>query len=67
VRSTKGNEMNGYLAFFKEKKLEIYAPSLYAAKLKAVAEFKPSKKDSGLVSICLAEVSGKQITHKAEF
>ena len=53
--------MNGYIAFFKGKRLEIRAESLYAAKLKAVETFKPSKKDMGLVSVNLCEIGGKEV------
>ena len=57
----------GYIGFFKGKRVEVYAPSLYAAKEKVLAHFKPSKKDSGLVSVMLAEVDGKEVTHVADF
>jgi hypothetical protein len=40
-----------FIAFFKGKKLELYATSLWDAKQQAIAVFKPSKKDAGLVAI----------------
>jgi hypothetical protein len=56
--------MYGYVAFFKGKRAEIHAASLYAAKVQALAIFKPSKRDSGLVSVTLAErPDGSVVVH----
>ena len=49
--------MNKYIAGFKNGKIEIEADSLYGAKLKAIDHFKPSKKDSGLLWVALADVT----------
>ena len=46
-----------YIAGYKDKKLELYASSLYAAKQAAVVYFKPSKKNSNLLWVELAEES----------
>lgn len=43
-----------YLAGFEGKKVGLYAPSLAAAKQKAIEHFRPSKKKLGLVWVELA-------------
>lgn len=43
-----------YVAFLKGQRIELYAPSLYAAKQKAVEHFRPKKKDMGLLAVELA-------------
>lgn len=43
-----------YLAIFKSRTIGLYASALWPAKQLAVAYFKPSKKDAGLISIELA-------------
>ncbi len=57
--------MNGYIAGFKGRKLEIQAESLYAAKVQALEHFKPSKKDAGLLWVELAERDFFPVTHHA--
>lgn len=54
--------MNGYIAFYKNKKMEVYAESSYAAQMTATVLFKAKK--SSQVTVMLAEKDGKQITHK---
>lgn len=55
--------MNGYIAFYKGKKLEVYAASSYEAQQKAAALFKAKK--SYEVTVMLAEKNGQQVTHIA--
>lgn len=55
--------MNGYVAFYKGKKLEVYAASSYEAQQKAAALFKARK--SYEVTVVLAEKDGQQVTHIA--
>lgn len=43
-----------YIAGFEGKKVGLYAPSLLAAKQKAVEHFRPSKKKAGLIWVELA-------------
>ena len=57
--------MNGYVAFYKLKQIELYAESLYAAKLKAVEEMRVPKSKQHLVSVMLAETDNKPVTHIA--
>jgi hypothetical protein len=59
--------MNGYVAIFKGKQIDIHADSLYLAKLKAIEEFKPSKKMESMVIVMLAEKDGKQVIHSPDF
>lgn len=55
--------MNGYICFFKGKRIEIYADTLYQAKQKAVEQFKAGKNNKHMISVNLAEVNGEQVTH----
>ena len=55
--------MNGYVCFYDDKRWECYASSMFAAKEKAVAHFKPPKSKRHMVSVVLAEKDGKQVVH----
>lgn len=57
----------GYVCFFKNERHEIYAKSLWDAKQKAIAFFKPKRKDEHMVSVILAEKDGKPVTHVPDF
>jgi hypothetical protein len=54
--------VNGYKAFFSGKETDVYAESLYAAKLKALDHFKPRKSQEHMVSVVLCEKDGKQVS-----
>jgi len=57
--------MNGYIAFYKDKKIEVYANSSYEAQKEAAAQLAvhPSKRYT--VTVVLAEKNGEQVTHTA--
>jgi len=55
--------MNGYLAFYNGKQIEVLATSSYAAQTEAARVFKVSSKNQYKVTVALAEVNGEQITH----
>jgi len=57
--------MNGYIAFYKGKKIEVHAETSYKAQIKAATIFKAKK--SYDVTVVLAEKAGQQITHVADF
>ena len=57
--------MNGYVAFYKGKRIEILAETSYAAQLLAAKEFKAKK--SYEVNVALAEINGNQVTCVADF
>jgi hypothetical protein len=57
--------MNGYIAFYKDRQLEVYAPTSYDAQLKAAALFRAKK--SYDVTVVLCELNGKQVEHTADF
>ena len=57
--------MNGYVCFFKGKRIEVYADTSYQAQQKAAAIFKAKKAYE--VSVTLAELNGEQVTHRADF
>ena len=56
---------NGYIAFYKGKKMEVYADSSFQAREKAAKSFKARK--SYDVNVVLAEKDGKQVTHYGSF
>lgn len=53
--------MNGYIAFYKDKKIEVYANTSYEARQKAAAIFKAKK--SYQVDVHLCELGGKEVIH----
>ena len=53
--------MNGYIALYKGKKLEIMADTSYHAQLKAAVLFRARK--SYEVTVVLCEKDGVQVTH----
>lgn len=55
--------MNGYIAFFNSKQIEIYASSLYEAKQKAIQQLKVPKSKQGLLAVVLAEKGGEVVVH----
>ena len=55
--NTKTEGDKGFVAGYAGKKIGVYAENLYAAKQKAIAHFKPTKKNMGLLWITLAEDS----------
>jgi len=57
--------MNGYIAFWRKKKLEIFAESSYQASKKAARLF--GAKKSHEVTVVLAEKDGEQVTHLSLF
>ncbi len=59
----KGNQMNGYVCFYKGKRLEVYADTSLQAQDKAAKEFKARK--SYDVTVVLAEKDEEQVTHTA--
>jgi hypothetical protein len=54
--------MNGYVCFYKGKRIEVYADTSYAAQQKAAAMLKAKK--SYEVTVVLAEKSGQQVIHE---
>jgi hypothetical protein len=54
--------MYGYIALYGEKRWELHAGSLYAAKQAAVEHFKPPKSKRHLVTVHLAEIDGETVT-----
>lgn len=63
VTEAEDSKENGYVAFYKGKRKEVYATSSYEAQKKAAKEF--GAKKSWEVSVTLAEKNGKQVTHVA--
>lgn len=57
--------MNGYIALFNGKRIEVYADTSYQALLKAREIFKPAKSKRHLVSVTLAEKDGEPVIHTA--
>jgi hypothetical protein len=59
--------MNGYLAFYKGKKKEVYAATSYEAQTLAAKLFKVKEKKQHEVTVVLCEKDGKQVIHKPNF
>ena len=57
--------MNGYIASYKGKRIELYADSAYQAQRKAAEVFKAKKTYE--VEVYLAEVNGATVEHTASF
>ncbi len=55
--------MNGYVAFYKGKRVEIFEETLYRAKLQAQKELKVSDSQAWKIAIVLAEKDGELTTH----
>ena len=53
--------VNGYIAFYRGKQIEVYANTTYEAQSKAAAMFKARK--SHEVTVMLAERDGQQVVH----
>lgn len=51
----------GYVAFYKGKRIEVYAESSYKAQLAAAEKFKAKK--AWEVAVVLAEKEGEPVTH----
>jgi len=57
--------MNGYIAFYKNKRTEVYGNTPFEAHQKAVAFFKAKKANE--VNVMIAEKDGKPVVHVADF
>jgi hypothetical protein len=55
------DKMNGYIALYKNKRIELEAETAYAAQQKAAEIFKTKK--GWEIAIVLAEVNGETVTH----
>jgi hypothetical protein len=54
--------MNGYVCFYKGKRVEVYADTSFQAQEKAAAMLKIKK--SYEITVVLAEKSGQQVIHE---
>lgn len=59
--------MNGYIAFYNQRRIEIYAASLFEAKQLAVTQFKAPKSKQHMIAVMLAEIEGKPVVHTPDF
>ncbi len=57
--------MNGYIAFYKGKKIEVRAETSYRAQREAAEQFKARRASD--VTVVLAEKDGKPVTHTPDF
>lgn len=55
--------MNGYIAFYRGKQIEVRAATSYEAQQKAAQQFKAKK--SYEVTVVLCEKDGQQVVHVA--
>ena len=54
-------QTNGYIAFYRGKQIEVYAPTSYEAQQLAAKQLKAKK--SYEVTVMLAEKDGQQVVH----
>lgn len=57
--------MNGYIALFLGKRIEVWADTSYEAQKKAIDEFRPAKSKRHLVTVHLAQQGGQDVVHVA--
>ncbi|WP_194727412.1 hypothetical protein [Noviherbaspirillum malthae] len=57
--------MNGYIAFYRGRQIEVTAATSFEAQTKAAAEFKAKK--SYEVTVMLCEKEGEQVVHAPMF
>ena len=57
--------LNGYIAFYRNKRAEVYAASTYEAQRKAAEVFRARKAYE--VTVVLAEKDGRPVIHRADF
>ncbi len=55
--------LNGYLAFYKRSKIEVYARDSYAAQIEAAKKLGVSKARQHHINVILCEKEGKQVVH----
>lgn len=57
--------MNGYVAFYNQRRIEVYADTSYEAQQKAAEQLKVPPRRRHQVTVCLAEKNGEQVVHRA--
>lgn len=55
--------MNGYVCFYNNERIEVYAETSYKAQLKAAEVLKVKPKKRYMISVVLAEKDGEEVTH----
>jgi hypothetical protein len=55
--------VNQYKVFFNSRNIEVYAYTLYGAKLMGIEHFKPRKSQQHMVHAHLIERDGQPVTH----
>lgn len=60
------NNLNGYKAFYKNKSIDVYAETSYAAQTKAAQIFKAKKSYEVTVFLC-EDKNGNEVTHIPDF
>ena len=61
--NTANDGKNGYIAFFNNRKVEVYADTRFKAQELAVAHFKPAKSKRHMVHVVIAESQGQPVIH----
>lgn len=57
--------MNGYVAFYGNKRVEVYAETTYAAQKEVQRLLKVPPKKAHMISVTLAEKDGECVEHTA--
>ena len=53
--------MNGYVCFYKDKRYEVYADTMFTARDKVALEHGIKEKDKYKISVNLAEMNGEPV------
>jgi hypothetical protein len=58
--------MYGFVCFYAGRRIEVYATSMYQAKLQAIAQFKAPRSTEHMISVIFAEQpDGSEVVHVA--
>ena len=59
--------MNGYIAYYNNKKIDVYADTSYQAQQRAAKVLNVSEKNRYKITVILAEKNNQQVTHIPDF
>lgn len=57
--------MNGYVCFYNDKRIEVYANTTYEAQMLAAKQLKVKDKNQYKITVVLAEKNGEEVIHTA--
>jgi hypothetical protein len=60
-------KLNGYVCFYGQRRIEVYASSSYQAQQEVAKQLKVPAKKQYQISVNLAELGGKPVVHTPDF